>query len=1377
MQNRKKDKAPQKRVEQLVFRDELTNAFNRRYLFRYLPQEISTSKETKRNLWLFMIDVDDFKIINDKYGHLAGDEILKSVAAILDKCVRSEDTVIRYAGDEFTIILPECELSDALAVAKRISKTVSEKRFKSESGKTITKVNLSIGIASFPDDASEALRLIDLADKALYSSKEKGKNRISLASDISVDVLREKEILERFPCPQLIERDQQFDEIKSFFETLNKEKKFKIVVITGEAGIGKTRILDEFAKFLSTADAVYFYSACSEQNITQSYFYFISNLENFLRNLKGVAFGKDEILQGLSNSQQSLLAGLLPSFRELTQSSYAVDENIPKEELEKQIQEALINLLVNVSNKKPLCILCDDFYLIDKHSLNLVLSLIEKNYPVLFCGAFGVDDLTRAESADYPLAKQFDSIKDFLSTQINLSSLSEAGTSQMISTILIKLEPSKELDSLIYKISNGNPLFIEELLKFLIQKGFIYLQKGKWGKIEINESDIPHSLAEVIQERIKALDRTAQEIITKAAVIGQNFNIDLLHRMGKENEGYVMDILESAKKSGIIKPKVSAYGDEMTFVSDEIRKVLYDLVEQDKLKDLHQQLGEIQEGLYSGNIDKIAGELYYHFKKAEDHHRATQYAERIKESDGIIFDRAVEYAKEILGEIDEKKAQPLSKKSLDLIPEIVRLLYLININFVIYPKGSQMVQVPIDQGYQRLTEIFARDEILVFNEVKDTLVVNGKRYAHSALKQAFKDAFLSILKSNHIESLTFKKGLAKKELISFTECLNKAEEVVSLSSLLKSKDVTNIVVNEISYEIASRGKMTQERERLEEVMLVDYLLGKISGSGKEDFLEKLEKRPEEIAEAISKMGDMVSKEGKEISGKKEVKADVVIKSVQKIANQITQKNPQEWNKYKKSLAKTIMNLEPKLRRDVLLKNETTELGKSKDIIKELIPEFPDNIVVDLLTDEFSKSKASATKMRGLIRRFLINPTQRNRLLPLLKERFTRAGLSKEDIPWVFGEKDWKDLSLEERVNEFSKMTARDFLSLQQEVDINTLVLETFKQNRKDLLKIILDKWKDFLRDKTLDIKLKIAKIFRGLVDLIPSSKDELFVDLTDFLFDAFRSERDLDIYSQLISYLTNPTIALVDRKKFLDAKKIISKLNKEHSRENLPISQKKYIRQALDKITQPARLKEVVAELVKRVDNNAYLTDIIDFIIEIDSPDLIKMLINEAMIEDKVLSSLGYFAAFLRRRAIGEILGQIIKKTGREVIEKELIEKLSDNRLFIIRNTIELFLFIRDQVLAKALGRLLNHKDVNVRSRVVFALGRIGGVDSLQLLAKALSDRDKVIRIKVVKLLGKIGEKSAIEILSKHKTDKDIALEVNEAIKNIEKRMGKKKER
>ncbi|HOX55096.1 MAG: diguanylate cyclase [Candidatus Omnitrophica bacterium] len=1371
------DRAPEKRVEQLVFRDELTNAFNRRYLFQYLPSEISNFKGTGKDIWLFMIDIDDFKTINDKYGHLAGDDILKGVVEILGRCVRGGDTVIRYAGDEFTVILPGGELSNALAVAGRITKSVSENKFKTSSGQIISNVNLSIGVANFPDDAPDALRLIDLADKALYVSKQKGKNRISLTSDISTEVLREKEILERFPCPSLIERQNQLSHLKDLLSATAQNKKTKIVAITGEAGIGKSRLLDEFIKFLSSNKSAYFYSACLEQHINQPYSCCVASIQGFLLNLKErkLTINKEDFLKDLSNQQLFLLTRLIPALGDIVQEDYSLSQELAEQKTEEQIKNSLIQLCSNIASKSPLTIILDDFYFIDKQSLGVILSLKEQNSAIMICVAFRDKDAIDSALAEYPFVSEFSNVKNSLSEEISLSGLSENGTSQMMHTILVNIELTSGLGNLIYKISMGNPLFVEELLKFLIQKGFIYLKKGQWGKIEINESDIPHSLIEVIQERIKAMDTAAQEIISKAAVIGQDFNVNLLHQMGKENEGYILDILESAKKAGIIRQKVSESGDEMSFVSGEIRKVLYDLIEQDKLKNLHQQVGEIQEGIHSGDINKIAGELYFHFKKAEDYHRATQYAKRIKESDKAIIGRAIDYAKEILEETETKKVEQLSSKSLELLPDIIRLLYLVNINFSLYPKASQMLQSPIDQIYQKLTEVFARDEVIVFSEVKDELVVNGKLFGSQILKKSFKDAFLSILKAHHIETLSLKKGLTKKELVAFIEILNTISETASLSDELKAKEINNIIINEISFEIASKGKRSQQREKLEEVMLVDYLMGKISTSGKEDFLEKLANNPSEIADALSKMSDMIAKEGKGPLDKKEAQADVVIKSVQKIANQIIQKDPQEWDKQKKNLANTILNLEPQLRKDVLFSgSQSTASGK--DIIKELIPEFPDEVVLDLLADEFSEAKASATKMRMLIQRFLINPNQKKRLLPLLKDKFSRAGMPKEDVAWAIGEKNWQDLPLEERVEKLSKMSAKDFLGLEREIDVYSLMQEAFKQNKEDLLKKILNTWREFLRDKSPEVKSRISSIFDSMIDLIPSAKEEALINLVDFLFDEFRNEKDLDVYVQLVTHLTNPSLVLIDNKSFYAAKKIINKLNKENLRPNLPEKQKRCLQDAIDKITDPSRLKSIVAELIKKVDENAYYDDVVEFILEFENLQIVKLLIEEAMIEDKVLSSLGYFAAFLRRRAIGGMLSKLMKTKIKEAVYLELLDKISDARLYIVRNAIELIVFINDPLLVKSMEKLLSHEDANIRSRAVFALGKIGGTESVQLVAKALRDKDNSIRMKAVKILGKIGDVSILETLRSYISDKIIGKDTDDAIKEIENRIREKKE-
>jgi len=123
---------------------------------------------------------------------------------------------------------------------------------------------LSIGVANFPDDAEDAVRVIDLADKALYVSKQKGKNRISFVSDISADIIRAKEILQIFPCPKLFERDDIMQKLFQAYEAISKENKVKFILISSDVGLGKSRILDEFLK-ATEKKGIAFTTKCCEK--------------------------------------------------------------------------------------------------------------------------------------------------------------------------------------------------------------------------------------------------------------------------------------------------------------------------------------------------------------------------------------------------------------------------------------------------------------------------------------------------------------------------------------------------------------------------------------------------------------------------------------------------------------------------------------------------------------------------------------------------------------------------------------------------------------------------------------------------------------------------------------------------------------------------------------------------------------------------------------------------------------------------------------------------------------------------------------------------------------------------------------------------------
>ncbi len=156
--------------------DGLTGLFNRRYFDDALQGEMNRVQRYEGCFSVFFIDLDNFKKLNDTYGHQAGDLTLKVVADILQTMKRTEDTACRYGGEELVLILPETEKMNALVIAERIRKKVEETVLEFEG--TTFNVTLSGGIASYPADGKEAQELVHAADVALYQAKEGGRNRI-----------------------------------------------------------------------------------------------------------------------------------------------------------------------------------------------------------------------------------------------------------------------------------------------------------------------------------------------------------------------------------------------------------------------------------------------------------------------------------------------------------------------------------------------------------------------------------------------------------------------------------------------------------------------------------------------------------------------------------------------------------------------------------------------------------------------------------------------------------------------------------------------------------------------------------------------------------------------------------------------------------------------------------------------------------------------------------------------------------------------------------------------------------------------------------------------------------------------------------------------
>jgi diguanylate cyclase (GGDEF)-like protein len=152
--------------------DPLTRLFNRRRFLERAQQEIAKAQEAGDSFSILFLDVNELKRINDSYGHLAGDALLRAVANAIVDAVRGEDTVVRYGGDEFIVLLPATGAAAAASVAQRVSEGIARHRFMA--GRELLEVpGVSLGVATFPEDGRTLDQLLSVADATLYREKRR----------------------------------------------------------------------------------------------------------------------------------------------------------------------------------------------------------------------------------------------------------------------------------------------------------------------------------------------------------------------------------------------------------------------------------------------------------------------------------------------------------------------------------------------------------------------------------------------------------------------------------------------------------------------------------------------------------------------------------------------------------------------------------------------------------------------------------------------------------------------------------------------------------------------------------------------------------------------------------------------------------------------------------------------------------------------------------------------------------------------------------------------------------------------------------------------------------------------------------------------------
>jgi diguanylate cyclase (GGDEF)-like protein len=574
-----------------LYRDELTGCYNRRYMHYWIENETKRANRFDTKFSLVFLDIDDFREVNNKFGHLEGDRVLVRFSEFLRGNVREVDSVVRYGGDEFVILMPNSNAKSAVELGHRIINELNTTELRSHT------IHCSIGFAIFPDDGTRTDILVGHADDLMYQAKQQGKNRMG--------VKRTAVRRLRIPSPVTIGRDDETN------WCLAQLKDYNTIFLAGEVGIGKTRLVLELKDRLNT------------QILTRGNAYeaLSSVAYHPFKNMFGELIGRDfslvqQTVKRLAEVYQSELSKLLPA--------EGILRVLQSEELDKyRLYHAVSEFFTQLSEAvyPGITILfMDDLHWADRPTCELLDFLMRSLKPnVKIFGTYRIEEIKNS-----PLSHYWGIwAKERLYTQLTLSPLSEEQSDQLLEAIMGAVPPA--VARTVYHESGGNPFFIEEIMAEFQRTKKLYWNGREWIYVKSMAVTVPSTIEETIKRKLKILHPEIVTIIQMAAVYGQEFTPDIISIATRRNVGQIMEGIDELVRLGLIKIRTA---DTYFFSEDVVRQIVYRITPRADLLKYHKAVGEATETAFHNVIHNYYEQLVHHFTLARDVAKTLMYAKK-----------------------------------------------------------------------------------------------------------------------------------------------------------------------------------------------------------------------------------------------------------------------------------------------------------------------------------------------------------------------------------------------------------------------------------------------------------------------------------------------------------------------------------------------------------------------------------------------------------------------------------------------------------------------------------------------------------------------------------------------------------------------------
>ncbi len=746
----------------LIFEDELTGIHNRRFLLNYFEYKVSWDTMKDNPLSLLMMDIDHFKKFNDLRGHHCGDQALTHIARLLKEVAGERSMPIRYAGDEFMILMPKDDKGSALEVGDRLLQRVRSEPLHLEEGTSLP-ISLSIGIASAPDDAKSGKDLIQKADAALYYAKKTGRDCLANAAAIDPQVVFGKSALHL-----LGKRSDKAGRRAEFERAAESFRKFEqhhsqLLIIEGAAGMGKTTFLNTIRETL-VQDEIKLVKVNGIKQEGYRPYYLATNIMVELLNQR--KDGGAEIFSTLSQKEIAYLANILPQLEGSQDTQLQEDDATQREGL----FSTLVNFIMKLVDFRSLVVLIDDVQYADEGVLHIFRQLMQRHEISLFLCGTSMDFVSlQADEEEVPFERFYATYHHELSIgEIVLKPLTATDIGNHLQGLFPQITVPEGFEQNLAEVSQGNPLFLGEILRKLVMDQKIMLSDQRWIIRRLEDGYLPRSLDEIVSQKIVALDGESRKLLDQASTFGEDVSLSYLTGSSEKKEAKVLEFVDQAVALGLLSSDFEHNDETIRFLSKRVHEIIYGGIQQDQKKILHERIGNYQENLYLNRLLPSASYLAYHFKRSADQEKAKTYEKKQMTYNTQVFN--VQEATTYSGDQPDEAFHdtPLDPISLPHIPDVIRSLQTAVRNMMIYPPGSKTVSNTTAQLMEAINKVLASNERLSILQSKQTLLVNGQEIDMSEYKFVV-ESFLVLLNSVELKGLSFHRGLAEEELKKLLE--------------------------------------------------------------------------------------------------------------------------------------------------------------------------------------------------------------------------------------------------------------------------------------------------------------------------------------------------------------------------------------------------------------------------------------------------------------------------------------------------------------------------------------------------------------------------------------------------------------------------------